>query len=43
MRLTSTKSSVLKIHRDVIYRIRDTVNNTEITLYEDRWLLSLSW
>ena len=37
------KSSVLKSHRDVIYSIRDIVNDTVMTLYEDRWLLGLSW
>ena len=36
------KSSVLKSQGDVIYSIRDIVNNTVMTLYEDRWLLGLS-
>ena len=28
--------------KDVIYNIRNIINNTIITLYGDRWLLDLS-
>ena len=30
-------------HRDVIYSIRNIVNNIVVTLYRNRWLLKLVW
>ena len=30
-------------HRDVTYSVGNIVNNTAITLYDDRWLLNLAW
>lgn len=41
----SCKLAVIKgvSHGDVMYGGGNTVGNTAVTVYDDRWLLDLSW